>query len=508
MITPNLIAYAALFGWPLVVIFLFRTRPIQEALIWSLLGGLLLLPSALEVKIPMVPAFDKTSVPNLTALLMCILIVRSQVAKQRLPQRGKPVIAGAPTSRRVTKKTNDDVIQAKFKDPLIYKIVVAVLLISPVFTALANSDPIVVGPRFIPGLRLYDAVSILIGLVTMIAPFFLAKRFLATPESHALLLKALCFAGLAYSLPMLFESRMSPQLHTWLYGYFPHSFAQHVRADGYRPVVFFRHGLLLGMFIAMTVIAAIALWRHEKGNPKTYLWFLAAIWMSIILLFAKSLGPLTLTILIAPAVMFATIRFQIVLAAVVAAVILIYPAMRGAGWVPIDTIYNLALSVSEDRAQSLKFRLDNEELLLERANERPLTGWGSWGRPEIHDPYTGETTSTWDGAWIIFIATFGWLGYLARFGLLAMPLLLLGFKRRRLGLNQATSGLALILAFNLIDLIPNASLTPIIFLISGALMGRYSYVPETVEEEEPEVVPEKPALKVRKPRTARSYNEV
>ncbi len=41
-------------------------------------------------------------------------------------------------------------------------------------------------------------------------------------------------------------------------------------------------------------------------------------------------------------------------------------------------------------------------------------------------------------------------------------------------MSLATAGLCLILAANLIDLIPNATLTPITWLVTGAIMGRAS----------------------------------
>lgn len=56
----------------------------------------------------------------------------------------------------------------------------------------------------------------------------------------------LVIAGLIYTVPMLYEIRMSPQLHTIFYGYFPHSFGQQARGGGFRPVVFMGHGLLVG----------------------------------------------------------------------------------------------------------------------------------------------------------------------------------------------------------------------------------------------------------------------
>ena len=80
-------------------------------------------------------------------------------------------------------------------------------------------------------------------------------------------------------------------------------------------------------------------------------------------------------------------------AIVVAVIVMFYPMLRGAGWIPVDTVYNMALSISEERAASLKFRLDNEDALLTHANQKPLAGWGSWGRSGWRGRYG------WGGRW-------------------------------------------------------------------------------------------------------------
>ena len=50
---------------------LFNRLPLAKAAIWSLLGGFLLLPSALEVDAPLLPPLDKMSVTAVATLLLC-----------------------------------------------------------------------------------------------------------------------------------------------------------------------------------------------------------------------------------------------------------------------------------------------------------------------------------------------------------------------------------------------------------------------------------------------------
>jgi hypothetical protein len=68
-----------------------------------------------------------------------------------------------------------------------------------------------------------------------------------------------------------------------------------------------------------------------------------------------------------------------------------------------------AAVLNEERAQSLEFRLFNEEMLIDRAMESPWLGWGGWGRERVYDDF-GDPISIVDGYWI---ATFGERGVLA-----------------------------------------------------------------------------------------------
>jgi hypothetical protein len=83
-------------------------------------------------------------------------------------------------------------------------------------------------------------------------------------------------------------------------------------------------------------------------------------------------------------------------------------------------------------------------------------------------------TTIADGAWVIDMGTFGWLGFIAEFGLGALPLLALAreaLSRHAAPLNRYAAALALILAANLVDLLPNATLIPFTWLMAGALLG-------------------------------------
>jgi hypothetical protein len=275
---------------------------------------------------------------------------------------------------------------------------------------------------------------------------------------------------LFYSLPMLFEIRMSPQLHRWIYGYFPHaSFAQQMRDGGFRPVVFFTHGLALALFTAIGLLAALILWR-SRTRIFGYSSSLTATYLSGLLILCKSLGPVFYAIALAPVILLTKPRFWVKIGCAASLFVCAYPLLRGNGLSPIDLVTSVAQSISADRSASFQTRVKNEEQLLAKAQQKPLFGWGEWGRNRIYDERTGRDISLTDGAWILQYGTFGWVGYLGLFGMLAVAqFLALGATGKELSSsNIQRGGLALILAVYLIDFIPNAADFSLIFMIAGA----------------------------------------
>ncbi len=78
---PNSFAYMMLLIWPLVAVGLFRFLPVERALIWTILGGYLILPQSTAFDLPAVPALDKVTLPNLTAFLICFFIFGRKIIK-------------------------------------------------------------------------------------------------------------------------------------------------------------------------------------------------------------------------------------------------------------------------------------------------------------------------------------------------------------------------------------------------------------------------------------------
>lgn len=460
---PNTFAYVALFSWPIVVILLFRSLDRPQALVWSILGGYLLLPESTTYDLPMLPPLSKETLPAAMAALCCLLM-RPRGAGYRA--------VGGPRSDHATRSPSILIIAC-----------IVFVLIVPFGTVLTNMHPVVAGPTWIGALRIYDAFSMVMLAGLSILPFLLARRYLTRPEDTVAVLKIVVLATLAYSILILYEIRMSPQLNHDIYGFYSHSFGQQVRNGGFRAMVFIQHGLRVGILVAVGCIAAAGLWRVAKSaapssaiarNPGR--WLGASAYLLVVLYLSKTLGAFMITFALLPVALFLPVRARMFTAAFIAGIVLVYPMLRGAGIIPVESISNFAAQINEDRALSLQFRLRNEDSLLERAAEKPLFGWGSWGRNRVYDPETGVDTSTTDGTWIGLIGTSGWIGYLAKFGLLTLPIVLIAI-RRRSEFDPAVAGLSLALAANLLDLIPNSGLTPLTWIMAGSLAGRLERVP-------------------------------
>jgi hypothetical protein len=243
-----------------------------------------------------------------------------------------------------------------------------------------------------------------------------------------------------------------------------------MREGGFRPIVFLPHGLWIAFFFMTALLSSTALARDaDRGARTRYL--AAMVYLGFVLYLCKSLAPFLYGLSLVPVLMLTSPRLQVRLAMAFAVIAILYPILRDYGLVPTDRLLAWAEAIDPARAQSLGYRFENEEMLLERAHERWLFGWGVWGRNLVRDLQTGELISVPDGEWIIVFGTFGWVGYLSKMGLLAAPLYLLWRRLRHRTPSRVAAALAVILAITLVDMLINAILTPYTWLIAGAVLG-------------------------------------
>jgi hypothetical protein len=147
--------------------------------------------------------------------------------------------------------------------------------------------------------------------------------------------------------------------------------------------------------------------------------------------------------------------------------------LRASGLFPTGALVAQVAGLNEARADSLAFRFENEDALLERAEQRPLFGWGLYGRPRIYDE-EGRSQTVTDGWWIIQYGTNGTVGFLFAFGLLLYPVLNVLLRWKRFGGrgDQIVVGtMSLIVAVRVVELLPNGLFSFLPFFFSGALAG-------------------------------------
>ena len=241
------------------------------------MGAQMLLPVGASIKFEMIPAFDKISIPNLAAFIGCILVSRRAL---RLFHRFG-----------------------------LAEVLILMFLVGPFVTAELNTDPIFQRSNHTYEPK-YDALSAVVSqlLFPLRSILFLADKYCGIFPTMQIL-RVLVIAGLLYSLPMLFEVRMSPQLHTWIYGYFPTDFSQTYRDGAFRPVVFMGHGLIVAFFAMTTVVAAAALWRTRTSVvrfPPSGI----TIYLGAIIILCRTLGALLYGVALVPLVRWANPRLQ------------------------------------------------------------------------------------------------------------------------------------------------------------------------------------------------------
>jgi tetratricopeptide (TPR) repeat protein len=279
----------------------------------------------------------------------------------------------------------------------------------------------------------------------------------------------------------LYEIRMSPMLLDKVYGL---GRFQSMRLGGYRPRVFFTGGLELGMW--MTVSSLAGTWLFKCGaltrlGPYRFGAFILPILLGITIM-CRSSGALLL-LMTGLSILWISSRFNRRLPMMLLlSCPLLYVTVRTSNqWDYRGLITFLRNNFSEARAESLEFRFRNEDVLIVKAVEKPLFGWGGWGRSRIHDK-RGRDISKTDGLWIIEFGSKGMLGlgsWLAAFLLPAVA-----FVRRHqpkrwiepaIGGQAAVAG---ILGIYTIDCLLNAQINAVYIVLLGSLvtslqLGRY-----------------------------------
>lgn len=441
---PGTLAYLALILWvPVSIGCFFLMRPERAALV-AVLGALLFLPEAAQFKFPYLPPLTKENIPYLAVVAGAAL---------RSPGR----IFKLPKERW-------------------FILLAVVLVVGCIGTVFTNGDALRYGKfKFIniSGLTLNDGLFTAADQVLHVAlPFFIGVALFRTSGHLRDMLSAFAIAGLIYVPFALVEIRMSPQFHNWIYGYHQHSFLQTMRWGGYRPMVFMSHGLSLARFFVIASLAALMVAKDRPtlfGIPSR----VACAILFVTLVLCKSTGAVAYGAIGLLIVFFGRARMRQGVAVVLAAAVLLYPALRAADVFPVGKFLDAAGMVDTDRQQSLSFRFQNEDALLTKARKRIMFGWGEYNRSAIFDEMARPSSVT-DGHWIVLFGVMGIFGFVTGFGMLLVPVFLARRRMRRISDRDdrmLVSGLSLLLGLIALDLIPNGLFANYPYLMAGALAG-------------------------------------
>jgi len=414
-----------LIAWIPLTLLLFAVMRPRRAVLTSVIGALLLLPSA-NLELPGLPGtLSRYSAAGIGCLLGALLFDFRALSRFRLAWFDWPAVA---------------------------------LVFVSVPTSVLN------------GLGAYDGFSEAYGHVVLFGiPYFLGRVYFDHPAAHRDLALAVIISAVLYAPLSLWEIRMSPQLHHQVYGFYSVPFMMFARFSGYRPIVFMDSPLMLGMWMSAACMLAFWLGVCCKGfriRDYPIAWLLP--FLLVALVFGKTVGAAVL-FFVAAGIFVGARWFGAKFALVVILVgFMSYPALRSLGELERTSIVSVVAPIFPiERVHSLDFRLENEDRVISKALTQPWFGWGGWDRNR-----TDETRAI-DGLWLSVFGKNGVVGLVALLCLFAIPVVL--FYRRLDARDWANpnvaplSGLAVLICLYWVDCLSNGFVNPVFMMAMGGL---------------------------------------
>jgi hypothetical protein len=301
--------------------------------------------------------------------------------------------------------------------------------------------------------------------------YFLGRLHFQTKEQLLDLAKALFLGGIIYLPLCLFEIRMAPVLHYYLYGFNQHSFLQSIRGDHYRPIVFLQHGLMVAMWMAMTAYLGWVL-----GSARFLGRFLGLslkvipVLMAITVLVMQSYAAIVFGFTAVAATIFSRNTRSKSVFLVLAVVPILWAAVRTTGVLSTTTLARATSVISPERAQSFTFRLHAEDAVAAHVLRQPIFGWSTRGFNKMSD----GSSEVVDGLWIIAFGEYGLVGLMAVLLLHLVPFLIVIYKvppkRWRDDPFAFLAGaMGVVIVIIAMDNVFNAMVNPMFLLLIGAL---------------------------------------
>ncbi len=438
--TPQ--AQLAMLAWIPLLLYLFIRFPVQKAVVIGFIGAWLFLPQRAAFSFIGFPDYNRISAASYGILLATCIFDVGRFHSFKLGWLDLPML---------------------------------IWCVCPLASSLSN------------GLGLYDGISSTLSQTVQWGfPYFLGRIYFNNLKGLRLLAMGIFLGGMVYVPLCLYEIRMSPQLHVMVYGYFPHSFAQTMRYGGFRPQVFMSHGLAVGVW--MMAASVVGVWLWQAGVIKQ-VWGISMRWLIPLLLITFILCKSTGAWLLCGfglIILFAARRLPTVLPLLLLiGGIFFYQYYVATGQLTVqqqEQIVSVMTQITnEDRASSLEFRLDNEQILGEKARQRIIFGWGGWGRNRVYEEnWAGELVdvSITDSLWIIEFGTKGLVGLFSINVAMLLPVVI--FCRRypaHYWFNPKVApavAVAIVVTLYMFDNLVNAHFNPVFPLASGGIAGLVS----------------------------------
>jgi hypothetical protein len=452
---PGPFAYLVFFLWIPISALLFAQNQPRRAGFLVVIVGTLTLPEIVAVDPPILPPINKHVLVCACAFVGFFLTARTRFQRMRL-----------------------------LRGMQLFFVIMAVCNIG---TSMTNPESFVFGgklaweggPRYpvviVPPLKSTEFIAMSIeDSFRYLLPFAVGQLLVQSREDAIMFLKAYVLACVIYVPFMLWEGLMSPQLHRIVYGYHSLDFGHNVRGDGFKPVVLTQSGLGLAMFQFVGLTAAVGLHRLRQPVRPALSAGLAAAIIFFALSVSRNVGVMLYAGVAVPLLLLTRARTQVRVAWVLAFVFVTFPISRAKDWFPADDIVAFATARSPERAESLGMRFFNEKLLIDHTQQKPMWGWGSFGRNRKYDPDTGRDISVTDGEWAIHYSVRGGVGVVSWFWMMALPVFWASRMIKRVSNRDDLVVLGLMTltaAINAVDLLPNSSFTMVPIVYSGLLAG-------------------------------------
>jgi tetratricopeptide (TPR) repeat protein len=424
----TILAYFVLLGWVPVVLAIFNLVPHRQAAATAVVAAWVILPPY-SILIGGLPDYSKNTAAGLGVLLSTLILCPDRLLNFR---------------------------------PRWFDLPMLLFCFCNIPSSLQN------------GLGLYDGLSASLGYILMWGlPYLFGRLYFGSLQGIQLFATTMVIGGLACIPFCLFEMRMSPKL---LYMFYGGTIDFQSRLGGYRPKLFFATGLELGMWMTAASLAGWWLWRCgtiTKIKETSFGRVLLPI-LFVTTLFCRSTGAIAL--LFAGIILLwlsVHLRTRLMLAVVLLAGPLYVGARTTNFWSGQQAVDWAVRLVGPERAQSLEYRFQCEDLLMARARQQPYLGWGAWGRSATLFS-NGKPVQT-DGLWIIVFGQNGYFGLVLLYLAIVVPLARFAwrFPVRFWGLPQmaAASLTAVLLSLYMVDCLLNAFVNIIYVTLAGALNG-------------------------------------